>query len=447
MSRTRSTAGRTLRKAGFGAALAAAFSSLPPSRPLEADPFVLLLLAGLIAMAVESLLDDELKSYGVALLTGAALLGALAGATLRVVRQPLPHPVLFVALVLLGMASMVPELRRPPRRRSGTATTSPERITIGGRWELLRPLPGADRGGFSDPWLGADLNHGGRPVVVKLESGVPERRHESRRRLEREYRVLSAIQSRYVVAVLDGGRDAHSSRQYVVLIHHPTGSLARRLEQSQELPLSWVIETIVGILCALTVLHEELPHPIVHRDLTPRNILLRAGRTPVLCDFGSARLLRRSDSVVADERITGGVVYSQYYAPPELADQGLRDRWDPTPASDVYSVGSILYELLTGRPPYWREQRETQLEFGRLLLDPHLKPLPPAWVNADLPPALDELLARTLAFHPSDRPKSARQLLSELRASGSTDLQIPFAELRSARIPVDLGATTTMREL
>ena len=62
MSRTRSTAGRTLRKAGFGAALAAAFSSLPPSRPLEADPFVLLLLAGLIAMAVESLLDDELKS-------------------------------------------------------------------------------------------------------------------------------------------------------------------------------------------------------------------------------------------------------------------------------------------------------------------------------------------------------------------------------------------------
>jgi serine/threonine protein kinase len=445
MSRTRATAGRILRQAGFGAALAAAFSSLPPSRPLEADPFVLLLLAAVIAMAVESLLDDELKSYGVALLTGGALLAALAGATLRVVRQPLPHPVLFVALVLLGIASMLPELRRPPRRRSGPATTSPERTTIGGRWELLRPLPGADRGGFSDPWLGADLNHGGRPVVVKLESGVPERRQESRRRLEREYRLLSAIQSRYVVAVLDGGHDAHSSRQYVVLTHHPAGSLARRLEQSHELPLSWVIETIAGILRALLVLHEELPHPIVHRDLTPRNILLRADRTPVLCDFGSARLLRRHD-LVADERITGGVVYSHYYAPPELADQGLRDRWDPTPASDVYAVGSILYELLTGRPPYWREQRETQLEFGWLLLDPHLKPLPPTWVNADLPPALDELLAWTLAFHPSDRPESARQLLSELRASGGTDLQIPFAELRSARIPVALGTTTTMRE-
>jgi hypothetical protein len=67
-------------------------------------------------------------------------------------------------------------------------------------------------------------------------------------------------------------------------------------------------------------------------------------------------------------------------------------------------------------------------------------------VNADLPPALDELLARTLAFHPSDRPNGARQLLSELRASGSIDLQIPFAELRSARIPVALGTTTTLRE-
>jgi serine/threonine protein kinase len=396
-------------------------------------------------MAVESLLDDELKSYGVALLTGAALLASLAGAALRVVRQPLAHPILFVALVLLGMGSMLPELRRPPRRRSRAPATSPERTTIGGRWALLRPLPGADRGGFSDPWLGADLNRGGRPVVVKLESGVPERRQESRRRLERENRLLSGIQSRYVVAVLDGGRDAHSSRQYVVLTYHPAGSLARRLEQAQELPLSWVVETITGILRALIVLHEELPHPTVHRDLTPRNVLLRADRTPVLCDFGSARLLHRGDPI-ADERITGGVVYSHYYAPPELADQGLRDRWDPTPASDVYAVGSILYELLTGRPPYWREQRETQMEFVWLVLDPHLQPIPPTWVYPDLPPAFDELLAQTLAFHPSDRPESARQLLSELCASGSGDLQIPFAELRTTRTPIAFGTTTTLRE-
>jgi serine/threonine protein kinase len=445
MSGTRSTAGRTLRKAGFGAALAAAFSSLPPSRPLEVDPFVLLLLAGLTAMAVENVLDDDLKSYGVALLSGAALVAALAGAASRVAHQPLAHPVLFTALVLLGMAGTLPELRRPPRRRSGAGVTSPERTTIGDRWELLRPLPGADRGGFSDPWLGADLNRGGRPVVIKLESAAPDRRQESRRRLQREFRVLSRVQSRYVVSVLDGGHDTHSGRQFVVLTHHPTGSLAGRLEQAQELPLSWIVETIDGILRALIVLQEELPRPIVHRDLTPRNVLLRADRTPVLCDFGSARLLGRGDSI-ADERITAGVVYSHYYAPPELADQGLRDRWDPTPASDLYSVGSILYELLTGRPPYWREQRETQLEFGWLVLDPDLQPVPPTWVNPDLPPAFDELLARTLAFHPSDRPESARQLLGNLRTSGGGDLQIPFAELRSARTPVALDTTTTLRE-
>jgi serine/threonine protein kinase len=442
MSRTRSTAGRTLRKLGFGAALAAAFSSLPPSGPLEVDPFVLLLLAGLMAMAVEGLLDDELRSYGVALLTGAVLLAALAGAVLRVARAPLAHPALFVALVLVGTASMLPELGRPPRRRDD----APERTTvIDGRWELLRPLPGADRGGFSEPWLGADLNGGGRPVVVKLESVAPERRQESRKRLEREFRLLGSVQSRYVVAVLDGGHDAHSRRHYVVLAHHPAGSLARRLEHARELRLSWVIEATAGILRALVVLHEELPHPIVHRDLTPRNVLLRANGAPVLCDLGSARLLRGGDRTV-DERITAGVVYSHYYAPPELADQGLRDRWDPTPASDLYAVGSILYELLTGRPPYWREQRETQLEFGWLLLDPDLRPAPPTWVNPDLPPALDELLARTLAFHPGDRPESARQLLGELGASGGGDLRIPFAELRSARTPVALGTTTTLRD-
>jgi serine/threonine protein kinase len=439
---------RTLRVAGFGAALAATVSAVPPHRPLEVDPFMLMVLAGLAAKTAGTLLDSRLKPHSLAIVTGVLLITALSGAALQVVRRPLVHPDVFILLALLGLTGMVPELRQPSWRRPRATPAAPDRTTVGDRWELVRPLPGADRGGFSDLWLGADLNRERRPVVVKLESGAPERKEESRKRLQREYGLLGGIQSRYVIDLHDGGRDAASGRHYIVLTRYPAGSLARRLEAASQLPLSWAVEVFAGILSGLTALHELLPHPIVHRDITPRNVLLRADGTPVLCDFGSARLFRRGDRR-GDDQVTAGVVYSHYYAPPELVDQGLRDRWDPTPASDLYAAGSILYELLTGRPPYWREERGAQLEFARLALDPNLRPVPPTWVNPDLPPGIDELLARTLAFQPNDRPDSARDLLTQLHAIGPSevDSHIPFAELRTAPIPVALGTTTTRSEL
>jgi Protein kinase domain len=447
MPRPHPTTFRGLRQAGFGAALAATVSTVPPHRPLEVDPFMLMILAGLGAKAAGTLLDRRVQPHQLAAATGVLLVIALVGAALHVIRQPLTHPDVFILLALLGLAGILLELRQPIWRRHRRPPESSGPITVGGRWELVQPLPGADRGGFSDLWLGADLNRDNRPVVVKLESGVPERQEESCRRLQREYRLLTGIQSRHVVDLHDGGHDVATGRQYLVLTHYPAGSLARRLKVASQLPLSWALEVFAGILLGLKTLH-DLPHPIVHRDITPRNLLLRADGTPVLCDFGSARLLRRG-TWRGDDEVTAGVVYSHYYAPPELVDQGLRDHWDPTPASDVYASGSVLYELLTGRPPYWREERETQLEFAKLVLDPNIWPIPPTWINPDLPAGIDELLACTLAFQPSDRPDSAGELLTRLARITPLhgDIVIPFAELRTAEIPVALGTTTTRSEL
>ena len=447
MPRPHPTTFRSLREAGFGAALAATASTIPPHRPIEVDPFILIVLTGLGAKAAGTLLDRRLQPHQLATATGGLLVTALVGAALHVIRRPLPHPDVFILLTLLGLSGMLPELRQPFWRRHRGTPGSSERITVGDRWELVQPLPGADRGGFSDLWLGADLNRENRPVVVKLESGAPDQKEESRRRLQREYRLLTGIQSRHVVDVHDGGRDVASDRQFLVLTRYPAGSLARRLREANQLPLSWALEVFAGILLGLMALH-ELPHPIVHRDVTPRNLLLRADGTPLLCDFGSARLLRRGNWRGGDE-VTAGVVYSHYYAPPELVDRGLRDRWGPTPASDLYAAGSVLYELLTGRPPYWREEQEVHLEFARLVLDPNLQPVPPTWVNPDLPAGIDELLAHALAFQPNDRPDSAGDLLTRLAriTPSQGDIGIPFAELRTAAIPVALGTTTTHSEL
>jgi hypothetical protein len=435
----------TVRALGFGAALAASVSTVPPNRPLEADPFMLLLLAGLAAKAAGSLLEGRLGPHHLVTATGALLMVALLGAAVHVIRRPLIHPELFGLLVLVATIGVLTELPRPARRRR--PPPSPPPTTVGDRWQLLQALPGADRGGFSDLWLGADLHRDGRRVVVKLESADPRRRQESRRRLQREFHLLGGIRSRHVIEVHDGGRDPASGRQYLVLTHLPAGSLARRLDGAGQLPLSWAFEVFSQILLGLMVLH-ELPHPVVHRDVTPRNILLRADGSPVLCDLGSARRLRPGHRA-GDDQVTAGVVYSHYYAPPELVDQGLRDRWDPTPASDLYAAGAVLYEMLTGRPPYWREEREANVEFVRLVLDPGLRPVPATWVNPDLPAGIDDLLARTLAFQPHDRPVSARRLrieVASLVASGS-DVPIPFATLRTAAIPVALGSTTTRSEL
>ena len=111
--------------------------------------------------------------------------------------------------------------------------------------------------------------------------------------------------------------------------------------------------------------------------------------------------------------------------------------------------GRSCTSLLTGRPPYWREEQEAHLEFARLVLDPNLQPVPPTWVNPDLPPGIDELLARILAFQPNDRPDSAGELLTRLAmiTPHQGDIEIPFAELRTAAIPVALGTTTTRSEL
>jgi serine/threonine protein kinase len=441
-----SAARRLLCQIGFGAASAAAASTLLPGRPLQTDPPVLLLLAGL-AVVVANALPEGGGLRQLAVLTGVMLVAGLIGAARQTLHQSLAHPRLFVALTLIGTASLLQALR-PARREPRPVSGGRRAVTINDRWELLRPLLEGDRGGFSELWLGADRNRDGRPVVVKLESGLPERRGESRRRLQREQHVLAPIQSRWVVGFHDAGRDELSGRQYVVLDYHPAGSLAKSLEERRELQMAWALQVVSGILRALVVLHEELSQRLVHRDVTPRNVLLRRdGTTPLLCDFGSAHPLDRPDRS-ADDQITAGIVYSPYYAPPEIVDRGLRDLWDPTPASDLYAAGSILYELLTGRPPYWREVQETHREFGQLVLDRDLRPLPATWVNPELPPAVDELLARLLAFRPEARPQGARRLLDDLRAIGrnSGALRIPLAELRSARIPVALGTTTTRRE-
>src|SRR5204863_8142456 len=156
------------------------------------------------------------------------------------------------------------------------------------------------------------------------------------------------------------------------------------------------------------VLHVAHDHGIVHRDLKPSNLMLVDGRPEgrellKVLDFGIAKILGVEDPAGDAHTLTGAFMGTPPYTAPEQAD-GHAD-----PRSDIYSVGVILYEFLTGFRPF------TGMT-ARLISDTIHRPPPPfSEVNPDLdvPPAVERLVLRCLAKDPKDRPQSARQLAEE----------------------------------
>jgi eukaryotic-like serine/threonine-protein kinase len=340
-----------------------------------------------------------------------------------------------------------------------------------GRWQLEPgPLEGGDPAGCGVLRLAADRATPGRVVVAKLERPEPDRAAQSRARLQVEHMVLTGISDRRVVAALDGGLAPETGGWYLILEHHPAGSLARLLRSTTWFSLGWALEVAAEALRALLALHESPPGPTVHRDVNPRNILVRddTAEQPslVLADFGLARDLGRSrlgrggtggvgaeahgpgpgmDVAAArdaeEEALAGlaggGPAYSPYYAPPELVLAEPPERSGVT--TDLYQATALLYELVTGLPPYHWEVRSQGARFERLVLESPAGPLPASAVNPSLPRALDQLLAAGLAPLPERRPASAHELLERLPglARRHGELPIQFAALRGRGVRVE----------
>jgi serine/threonine protein kinase len=435
---------------GFASWLAAAVGLLPPSQPLGTDPVVLLVVWAAAAAAAQRLVRAGMCRH-VTALTLLLSVSCLATLGVEAVRQPRwDRPGILLALIGAGLASLVPALLRwrPRRRRAGDAdrlrllpapgeptrrlprTAGTNRV-LHDRWRLEPgPLAGADQAGFSVLCQASDLRQPGRTVVVKLASRSFGIESESVARLLREGQLLGELDSPHVIGLLDSGWEAGAF--FLVLDHHPAGSLARWLDQRFVLPLSTAIEITCELLRALAYLHEGLERPVIHRDLTPRNVLVRGERTTprlVLTDFGSAR---RLDAVgpTPDAGITVGSVFSPYYAAPELVGGSQHGWWGPE--TDLYGAFAVLYELLTGLPPYQREARRQRVEFQRLVLDPAASPTPPGRIVRGLPRVLDQVLAAGLAQDPFARPARATDLLPLLEDIGRRHgtLRIPFADVR-----------------
>jgi len=447
---------------GFASSLVAAVTMLPPAQPLATDALSMLVVWAVAAATADGLVRAGQRHVMTAL-TFALCVLCLARLGAETFRQPRwERPGVVLALLGTGVASLVPALLRWRQGRRGDRdrqrsrgyqpagavggptqlhvaggptrplhrTAGPNRV-LHGRWRLEPgPLDGADRGGFSILCRATDLGQPERTVVVKLASRSYGMETDSVARLLREGELLSELDSPHVIGLLDRGWEAGAF--FLVLEYHPAGSLARWLDRRFVLQLSTAIDATCELLRALVYLHERLERPIIHRDLTPRNILVRSEWPRlqlVLTDFGSARRLDRHGPTT-DAAITVGSVFSPYYAPPELVGGPNHGWWGPE--TDLYGACALLYELLTGLPPYQREAQRERVEFQRLVLDPTVVPTPPGQIIRGFPRILDRVLAAGLAQDPAARPARATDLVRLLEKIGRVhgDLRIPFADLR-----------------
>jgi serine/threonine protein kinase len=250
---------------------------------------------------------------------------------------------------------------------------------------------------------------------------------EQRVRFLAEAEAIAALKHPGIVGIYDFGTCA--GLPYFSLEFCEGGSLADRLA-GKPLPIREAAGIVEQVARAIQAAHQR---GIVHRDLKPGNILLTEDGTPMVTDFGLARRLEVGACLTA----TGSVLGTPSYMAPEQASGKTKEMG---PAADVYSLGAILYECLTGRPPFKAATLSDTLQ--QVVND---EPLPPRQRNAEVPAELDTICLKCLNKEPDSRFQSAAELADELRqfltargvvwAAGGTD----SSPVPAARTVVDGG--------
>ena len=233
----------------------------------------------------------------------------------------------------------------------------------------------------------------------------------TRTRFTREARAMGRLGDHPNIMTIHDIGD-YEGQPYIVIPIMPGGDVERLIEKAPEHHLP--IEQAVGIAKALCQgLEYAHGKGIIHRDIKPGNVWLSADGTVKIGDFGLAL-------AVDLPRLTheGMMVGTVTYMPPEQAMGG-----NMTAKADLYSVGAMLYEMVTGRPPFIGD--ESVAIIGQHINTP---PVSPTWHRADLPPALETLILQLLEKDPDKRPESATVVLQALEAIEAGKIKKPSRE-------------------
>ncbi|MBA8825634.1 serine/threonine-protein kinase [Saccharopolyspora lacisalsi] len=276
------------------------------------------------------------------------------------------------------------------------------------------------RGGMSAVYRGLDTRLD-RPVALKVMDAQYSGDRSFVDRFEGEARAAARLHHPDVVAVYDQGVDRTPSGDHVYLVMQLVegGTLRDLIRQHGRLTLPVATSVMTSVLSALTAAHEA---GMIHRDIKPENVLIGPGGSVKVADFGLVRAAA-SAGTTSGSVILGTVAYLS----PEQVTTGAADA-----RTDIYAAGVVLYEMLTGRPPY---SGDTALSVAYRHVNDDI-PAPGESVP-EIPPALDDLVMRATRRDASARPPDAATFLAELQALRRN------LGVESAVVPVPTGGPDT----
>jgi len=242
---------------------------------------------------------------------------------------------------------------------------------------------------------------GGQPVAIKIVKEAMGGDQVFLKRFRREAEIAQRIQHPNVVAVVDTGD--HDGLPWAAQRFVDGGSLDDRLVRSGVLDLNQVIAIFKPVAAGLDVLHAN---GLVHRDLKPGNILVDERGHPFIADFGLAKDHQHQGTVLTQPGQALGSM--DYMAPEQIRGEEV------TAATDVYALACMLFELLTGQPPFGDQ-------VGMRIMWSHLQDAPPhpSHLRPDLPRAVGDALLEGLEKDPDDRPQSASELVALIDAAAA----------------------------
>jgi serine/threonine protein kinase len=245
------------------------------------------------------------------------------------------------------------------------------------------------------------MEDGGQPVALKVVTTELSQDDVFLRRFRREVKAAQKIEHPNVVPVLDDG--VEGGLPYLVQRLIPGGSLADRVEKNGPLSLEETVRLLAGAAAGIDALHGA---GLVHRDIKGANILLE-GATPYVSDFGLAK-----DSQASNLTRPGQALGSLDYMSPEQ----IRGE-DVSPATDIYALGCVMFEVLTGTPPYGGRP-------SMRVLFAHLQEPPPdlSAQRSDITPQAARAITRALEKEPEDRPSSATEYITGIARAASIQL-------------------------
>ncbi len=257
-----------------------------------------------------------------------------------------------------------------------------EGLTLG-RYELKRLIA---HGGMAEVYLAYDRRVR-RQVAIKVLYGRDE---SFVRRFEREARAVGTLSHAHILPLYDFGEQR--PWYYLVMPYVEGATLRDYLHKKQRLTLLEAASFVDQIAGALQHAHDS---GVIHRDVKPSNILLRADGYAYLADFGLAKAMIGAEALTS----IGAIVGTPEYTAPEQSN-GINDY-----RSDIYSLGIILYQMLTGQVPFTAES-----PVAVSLKHIQLEPTPPSHINSDIPQSIEAVILKALAKDPDARYQQAQEL-------------------------------------